>query len=753
MRFEFDKKNWQTIEEGEKDCFLLTNGLGGYCSLSVIGAAARGDHALFMSARKAPNIRWHMITNVFEKVTIDGQEHILTSQRMKSGNDYVGFQYLEKFVYDDFDTNAPIWIYQIEDVRIKKSILMVHGENIVALRYQIENPSAKKVQLEVMPLLRCTSKKESFDRNINMDSVIIGRYHYDGVQEYSGIKGKEYCHAACIVYTNAKSSHFAGDGGAGDKKALYVTSNAKIYAQPPHLFGEMYFSQDERDGREMYGDTLINHSIIYQFEEDKTEIKSDMYVIFSTKPYEQSFALERNEDSKIENRTLFENIDKMYNYFVQEEKSRRDQLLEKAKLNSDLGRQLVLSADAYIVERSAYDENNSPLVNTDTDTVKQKDIIGKSIIAGYPYFEDWGRDTMISLAGTTMVTGRFDECKCILQTFAKYVKNGLLPNLFPEGGEEPMYNSADAPLLFINAIYEYIEFSKDYRFKEEMLPVMEQIISSYQNGTDFHIKMDSDGLIMAGAGLEQLTWMDVRVGDFLPTPRHGKPVEINAYWYSALMIMDKLTGNVAYKNLADKVKHSFLEKFWNEKEQCLKDVLSGGKDENQIRCNQIWALTMPFTMLDLEKETLVIKKVKDELYTTIGLRTLSKKDTDFHEIYIGKMEERDRAYHQGTVWAFPLGAYYRACIRYACTLDACTLDACTPDAEIAANVKAEKENIINELKAGFEALKLWLAEGCVAQIAEIYDGGTPTVSRGCFAQAWSVGELLRAVYDFERMKL
>ena len=751
MRFEFDKKNWQTIEEGERDCFLLTNGLGGYCSLSVIGAAARGDHALFMSAKKAPNVRWHMITNVFEKVTIDGQEHILTSQRMKSGSDYVGFQYLEKFVYDDFDKYAPTWIFQIEDVRIKKSILMVHGENVVALHYQIENPNAKKVQLEVMPLLRFTSKKESFDRNINMDSVIIGRYHFDGIQEYSGITNKEYCHAACIVIRNAESNTFNSDNCINDKK-VYVTSNAEIYAQKPHLFGEMYFSQDERDGREMYGDALINHSIIYQFEEDETKAKNDMYVIFSTKPYEQSFALKRNEDSKIESKNFFENMDKTYNYLVQEEKSRREQLLKKAGLSSDLGRQLVLSADAYIVERSSRSENDTSLENTSTDAV-----IGKSIIAGYPFFEDWGRDTMISLAGTTMVTGRFDECKCILQTFAKYVKNGLLPNLFPEGGENPMYNSADAPLLFINAIYEYMEFSKDYGFKEEMLPVMEQIISSYQNGTDFHIKMDSDGLIMAGADLEQLTWMDVRVGDFLPTPRHGKPVEINAYWYSALMIMDKLTGNAAYKNLADKVKCSFLEKFWNEKEQCLKDVLSNGKDENQIRCNQIWALTMPFTMLELEKEVLVIKKVKDELYTTIGLRTLSKKDVDFHEIYIGKMEERDRAYHQGTVWAFPLGAYYRACIRYARKCEEITMNAKAENTKVKNDSSlsgiTERENIVNELKAGFEALKLWLAEGCVAQIAEIYDGGTPTVSRGCFAQAWSVGELLRAVYDFEKMEV
>ncbi len=230
--------------------------------------------------------------------------------------------------------------------------------------------------------------------------------------------------------------------------------------------------------------------------------------------------------------------------------------------------------------------------------------------------------------------------------------------------------------------------------------------------------------------------MDVRVGDFLPTPRHGKPVEINAYWYSALRILYELTQDTAYQELAAQVKASFQEKFWNEREQCLKDVLSGKKDEDQIRCNQIWALTMPFTMLPAEKEMLVIKKVREELYTTVGLRTLAKDDPDFHSVYIGPMEDRDRAYHQGTVWAFPLGAYYRACIRYA--------GKCADT--------SEKERIMAELAQGFGALEDWLREGCVAQIAEIYDGDTPTVSRGCFAQAWSVTELLRAVYDYEKAK-
>lgn len=669
MRFEFDAKNWPTIAEGEKNCYLLTNGLGGYNSLSIIGAAARGDQAFLMSAKKAPNIRMHLVTNIFEKLVIDGQEHILTSQRMKSGVDYEGFHYLRKFVYDDFDESAPAWTFQVDGLTVTKRLLMVHDENTVAVKYEIDNPTGKNVLLELMPLLRFTSKKEEFDVSQNIEKYKVEICNTDTKTNLAD-------QTCCIT--------------DGDIR-LYLATNAELRTQQPCLFGEMYFSQDERDGRVAYGNAFSSCRIQKQIH----DTKSDIYVILSTE----------NE--------LGPDVGMLYERLVQENMERKRQLLGSAGLSSELGQQLVLSADAYVVRRESTG--------------------GMSIIAGYPFFEDWGRDTMISLAGATMVTGRFEECRSILRTFAKYVKNGLLPNLFPEGGEEPMYNSADAPLLFVNAVYEYMEFSKDAAFKDEILPVLEQIINEYQRGTDFHIKMDSDGLIMAGAGLEQLTWMDVRVGDFLPTPRHGKPVEINAYWYSALMVMYKLTQSAVYQELAEKVKNSFQEKFWNEEKQCLKDVLSGGADENQIRCNQIWALTMPFTMLPVENEALIIQKIKDELYTTVGLRTLAKDDPDFHNVYIGPMEERDRAYHQGTVWAFPLGAYYRACIRYA--------KKCADS--------AEKERIRVELIQGFKALTAWLEEGCVSQIAEIYDGDMPTVSRGCFAQAWSVTELLRAVYDFE----
>lgn len=662
MRFEFDKKDWPSIEEGEKDCFLLANGRGGYSSLSIIGAAARGDQALLMSARRAPNVRMHLVTNVFEKLIVDGTEHILTSQRMKDGNDHKGFHHLETFVYDDLDEDAPRWTFKVDDVTVTKRIQMVHGRNTVAVRYTIHDSGNKKVSMEILPLLRFTSKKELFDAAQDLGSYVI---------EDTGV-------GTCRI--------------EGNDNALYIMTNAALSPVKPHLFGEMYFSQDERDGRDEYGDAFIIHSI-----NGEIGAAGDICVIFSTEALEGSDAIALSDAFRLA------------------EKERREHLVSQAGLTSELAEQLVLSVDAYVVDRDS--------------------TAGKSIIAGYPFFEDWGRDTMISLAGATMTTGRMADCKSILRTFARYEENGLLPNLFPEGGEIPRYNSIDAPLLFVNAVYEYIECSNDQSFKEEVLPVLERIVDGYQNGTDFHIKMDEDGLIMGGKGLEQLTWMDVRVGDHLPTPRHGKPVEINAYWYSALMVMYELTQKDGYKGLAEKVRTAFNEKFWNEEEQCLKDVLSGGADEDQIRCNQIWALTMPFTMLPVEKEAAILKKIKEELYTTVGLRTLSKSDPQFHKIYIGRVEERDRAYHQGTVWAFPLGAYYRACIRY--------VRKCTDP--------SEKERVSAELAQGFKALKPWLREGCVSQIAEIYDGEEPTVSRGCYAQAWSVAELLRAAAEYERM--
>ncbi len=668
MKYEFHKESWPTIGEGEKNCYLIANGLGGYNSMNLIGGVTRGDQALFMSAKKAPNVRWHMVTNFLETLSVDGKEYVLTSQRMAEQPDYEGFWYLESFVYDDY----PAWTWNVDGVSVTRSIVMQHGSNTVAVQYEICSPKSREAVLKVKPLLRMTAKNTAFDAEEKNGYIVSG----EASENSCGCEGK----------WKASTIRRGED-------ELILTTDGRLTFCEPTVFGPMYFSQDERDGREEKGSALILQEI-----EKKGNTDGTLTVICSVKsPIYQSFEAYKKE----------------YLDYVKE-------LADKAPLQSDLGKQLVVSADAYVVDRESTG--------------------GKSILAGFPFFEDWGRDTMIALPGITMVTGRFEECKSILRTFAKYEHKGLLPNLFPEGDCNPMYNSVDAPLLFINTVYEYVKLSGDEAFIGEVFPVLASIISSYMTGTDFHIGMDEDGLIKAGADLEQLTWMDVRVGDHLPTPRHGKPVEINAYWYSALKSMaefaEKLGDkalSVEYEALAERVRASFLEKFWNEEEACLKDVLSGNSEENQVRCNQIWALTQNFNMLNAEQEKQVIEKVRKELYTTAGLRTLKQSDPAFHEIYIGGMQERDRAYHQGTVWAFPLGAYYRAVIRY------------MKEYEF-----VEKAEWQQHVDTGMKELDYWMREGCLGHLAEIYDGKTPTISRGCYAQAWSVGELLRAYYDWEQ---
>jgi predicted glycogen debranching enzyme len=375
--------------------------------------------------------------------------------------------------------------------------------------------------------------------------------------------------------------------------------------------------------------------------------------------------------------------------------------------------QLVRSADAYIARR---DSTN-----------------GKTILAGYPLFSDWGRDTMIALTGCCLTTGRYADAKSILRTFLAYEKDGLVPNLFPEGEAKPMYNTVDAALLLIDSVWQYLQRTEDWSFVEEAYPVLERIVAGYRKGTHHHIKMEEDGLISAGGGLDQVTWMDVCVEGILPTPRHGKPVEINAYWYNGLRIMDIFAEKLGkdrkdYLALAAKVKEAFLKNFYMEDKGYLKDVISGTKSDEQLRCNQIWAVSMPFGMLTAEQEQNVVDAVRTHLHTPCGLRTLSPEDPEYRGFYGGPMIARDMAYHQGTTWVFPMGAYYLACLK------------------VAGNTDDAKQAVREQL----EAMEAMMRQGCAGQLPEIYDGDFPSEGKGCFGQAWSVGEMLRVFEAIEK---
>ena len=670
MKFSLDGSYFTGIDAAESGCFLITNGLGGYSCLDLACGTSRNDHALFMAAVKAPNVRHNMITNVLTDIKIDETAYTLSTQRTPDGTYTQGYSRIENVCYEN---NSFSITYKIDDVRLVLDILMVHKDNTVMLDYHIINPNSHDIVLTLTPLLRFTPKNTPF----NADTVFTLEAHDD-----SGF------FAIC-----------------GNSQKVFCASTLAVRPLTETEYCSMLWTLDTRDGRDDTDLCAISHKLVCQTSDAETE---------------QVLVYSLNEDTvsdTMKNGSLTE----VFHTASSTENRRINSIIDNSGLKSALGRQLAASADAYIVDR----ESTS----------------GKTIIAGYPFFEDWGRDTMIALGGTVLSTKRFSDCKSILTTFAKYEKNGLLPNLFPEGGATPMYNSADAPLLFINSVYEYVKASGDTDFIAECFTPMKNIIDAYENGTDFHIKCDSDGLIMAGAGLEQLTWMDVRVDNFLPTPRHGKPVEINAYWYSALRAMESFCRQTdkpelaeKYADMAARVKNSFLAKFYDCEMGCLKDVLNGTYEEKQIRCNQIWTLTMPFTMPDYDIAEQILDTLEKKLYTTVGLRTLDMADPAFKPIYIGDMHKRDRAYHQGTVWTFPLGAYLRARIRQ--------LDFYNEE---------KRSSELRRLRACFDALTPWLYEGCLGQFAEIYDGASPSVSRGCFAQAWSVGEILRAVSDWERL--
>jgi len=387
--------------------------------------------------------------------------------------------------------------------------------------------------------------------------------------------------------------------------------------------------------------------------------------------------------------------------------SRRKKLIKASGATGEFEKQLVLAADQFIVSRGT----------------------GKTVIAGYHWFSDWGRDTMIALNGLTLATGRYEIAKSILAEFSNHISEGMLPNRFPDAGEVPEYNTVDATLWFFEAIRACAEKKGDYKFVENKLyDKLADIIDWHIRGTRYRIHVDADGLIYAGEDGVQLTWMDAKIGNWVVTPRTGKAVEIQALWYNALCSMADLAARFSkqkdqakYLKMAAKAKTSFNKLFWNKKEECLFDVVNDEGTDASVRPNQIFAVSLPHTMLSSTKARKVVDKVEAELLTPFGLRSLSTKDPRYAPVYIGSPFDRDAAYHQGTAWGWLIGGYVDA-YRKTHSRD------------------AKVHNKVNEITAGFKA---HLTESMVGQIAEIFDADPPHTARGCTAQAWSIAELLR----------
>lgn len=393
------------------------------------------------------------------------------------------------------------------------------------------------------------------------------------------------------------------------------------------------------------------------------------------------------------------------------EMARFDALEKKAGYHDELAETLTIAADHFL----AYRQSTGLM----------------TVLAGLPWFTDWGRDTMIALTGLTLATGRYQDARDILTTFARYVHHGMVPNMFPDEGTAPLYNTADASMWYFYAVGKYLEYTgtpEDYAFVQETIyPKLKEIIAAYEHGTDFSIYMEEDGLIHAGSGLDQVTWMDVRVGDWVATPRHGKPVEINALWYHALCLMEEWATRFGedgshYAALAAHAKESFAKEFWNEKDGCLYDVVDGLEGDATLRPNQIYAVSLPHRMLAADKEKKIVDKVYEKLYAKTGLRSLSPDDKEYHPTYEGCLDKRDHAYHQGTSWGFLLGGFLTAYV----------------------HVYGTSKEVITRVDAMLDATREQFYHGCIGSIAEIFDGNEPHTSRGCYAQAWSVGEILRA---------
>ncbi|MBZ5505176.1 MAG: amylo-alpha-1,6-glucosidase [Acidobacteriia bacterium] len=393
------------------------------------------------------------------------------------------------------------------------------------------------------------------------------------------------------------------------------------------------------------------------------------------------------------------------------ELQRRQRIVASVPVDDSLVCTLTAAADKYLVRRS-------------------KDW---TIIAGYPWFTDWGRDTMISLPGLTLFTGRADIAKSILQNFARHTDMGMLPNRFVDSGEKAEFNTVDATLWFFEAARAYAAATHDYDFiRQDLYDVLNQIIEFHIKGTRYNIKMSDDGLLNGGIPGAQLTWMDAKIGDWVVTPRSGKPVEVQALWYNALRTMEGLAerfGDVKqrkkYAGLASMANETFNRVFWNNEARCLYDVVNGDLPDASIRPNQIFAVSLHHSMLVPERARAIVEIVERELLTPVGLRTLSPSDPRYKASYEGNQYSRDSAYHQGTVWPWLLGPFVSAYVR---------INGGT----------AESRARAHDLLRGIEQ---HLTEAGLGQISEIFDGDPPHHPRGCFAQAWSVAEVLRALCE------
>ena len=576
-----------------------------------------------------------------------------------STNDYGDVLYPKGIQYlNSFKRDIfPEWIYEVAGIRLRKTITMVYGENTTLIRYEVLKAD-KLFSLQLLPL-------------------IAARGYHQLQHAYNNIFWD-------VEFKNGLFHNQPFDGAPD----IFISVPGSTYQPSNKWYYHFNYLQEKYRGLD-YEEDLFNHGLFtVQLKDGDT-----LNIIISTED-----PTGKNAD------TLFET-----------EKNRKLSL--KKTVTGDLLRQLVLAADQFIVKREIPAEKS-----------EGPPIALKTVIAGYHWFTDWSRDTMISLPGLCLETGRYEDARKIIDVFAKSVSEGMLPNRFRDNNEPPEYNNVDGTLWYFNAVFCYLQKTNDRKFiLGEILPVLKNIIEWHFKGTRYNIHVDTDGLLYAGEPGQQLTWMDARIGNWVVTPRMGKPVEIEALWYNALKIFESLlmmngetdeANKIAGK--AEQAKKSFEEKFWYSEGGYLTDVIDpDGKPDYSIRPNQVFALSLPFHLIDGEQGRSVMNILRSKLYTPFGLRSLSPDDPEYKGHYGGDIFSRDSAYHQGTVWSWLLGPY------------------------IEAGIKTEGESFRTEAVEMIVQFAHHLNEGCIGTVSEIFDGDAPHHPRGCVAQAWGVAEILR----------
>lgn len=662
ITYQYTQKDWTTFKEGIKREWAVTNGIGGYAGSSMIGAHSRTHQGYLIASLHAPIERYLVFSKINETATVGTSTvSFETSQHCASGKTVYteGQKFLTSFIYD----GSVHYTYETDNFSFEKHITLKRNANVCAVSYEL-TAGDSDCTFTLTPLFNYREHSESSTPDtLRFDTFTEDRTFYL-------VPGKNK-----------------------DIAIRFQTS-------------EGTFSERE---------TVYDIDMQLQIEVDLETDGLDCHYC----PVDLSIAVPANTTKKVSILCSIGDVNERpapvsatEAFSILEENARcHAELLEKAGYRDSFANQLVLASDQFLTYR---------------ESTKMM-----TVLAGLPWFTDWGRDTMIAFTGLTLCTKRFKEAEEILLTFARYIRHGIVPNMFPDDNMPPLYNTVDASLWYFYAVYQYLHYNPaaeaEAFVKEQIFPHLKEIISAYEKGTDFSIYMEDDGLIHAGSGLDQITWMDVRVGDWVATPRHGKPVEINALWYNALRIMESLCEKFdedasAYRTRAEQVKESFNAKFWDSANQCLFDVVDGDEPDDHIRPNQVYAVSLPFSLLPEEQEKAVVALVEKELFVGCGLRSLAPDHPDYHGIYCGALAKRDAAYHQGTAWGFLLGGFFSAYMK------------------VNHHSSSAAENAVRML----EPVRKHLTDsGCIGSISEIFDGDAPHNPRGCYAQAWSVGEVLR----------